>query len=174
MKNLENSELNLKHPEDLRCRICLLNDGNESLISPCKCKGTIAYVHLSCLERWLNVNGRHTCELCQYEFKVVQTPRYRMLEALRMWVRHPRIRIFIQVDLFIIVLLTFVNLGLIMVSLSGLVYFVKEETKLGMSQMWSTGAIIFFLIDLIIPWYRWWRRMVYIRLVLDYENRSEI
>lgn len=43
----------------------------------CRCKGTLAYVHLSCLERWLNQSCRTYCELCRYYFNAVETPRYR-------------------------------------------------------------------------------------------------
>ena len=38
------------------CRICLSED-NESLnplFSPCKCSGTMKYIHLDCLKEWLN------------------------------------------------------------------------------------------------------------------------
>lgn len=42
-----------------------------------RCKGTLAYVHLSCLERWLNQSCRTYCELCRYYFNAVETPRYR-------------------------------------------------------------------------------------------------
>ncbi|XP_011055336.1 PREDICTED: uncharacterized protein LOC105146636 [Acromyrmex echinatior] len=46
------------------------------------CKGTLAYVHLSCLERWLNQSCRTYCELCRYYFNAVETPRYRWSEAI--------------------------------------------------------------------------------------------
>lgn len=38
------------------CRICL-SDENETLnplFSPCKCAGTMQYIHLNCLQEWLN------------------------------------------------------------------------------------------------------------------------
>ncbi|KOX71695.1 hypothetical protein WN51_03406 [Melipona quadrifasciata] len=41
------------------------------------CKGSLAYVHLACLERWLNQSCRSYCELCRYHFNVIETPRYR-------------------------------------------------------------------------------------------------
>ncbi|KAJ2944832.1 hypothetical protein O0L34_g1726 [Tuta absoluta] len=47
------------------CRICMTR-GRERLISPCNCKGSLANVHLSCLERWLNQVGRNHCELCGF------------------------------------------------------------------------------------------------------------
>lgn len=50
------------------CRICQTTSASEILISPCNCKGTLAYIHLSCLECWLNQSGRNYCELCSFRF----------------------------------------------------------------------------------------------------------
>jgi hypothetical protein len=35
------------------CRICFEDECNEYLISPCKCKGSIKFVHSSCLSEWV-------------------------------------------------------------------------------------------------------------------------
>ncbi|XP_072760240.1 E3 ubiquitin-protein ligase MARCHF3-like isoform X2 [Anoplolepis gracilipes] len=83
------------------------------------CKGTLAYVHLSCLERWLNQSCRTYCELCRYYFNAVETPRYRWPESLRIWISHPRNRRNIQSDLLILTLLTIVTVGLAAVCLLG-------------------------------------------------------
>lgn len=32
------------------CRICLLSDPLEDLVSPCHCSGSLAVAHLACLE----------------------------------------------------------------------------------------------------------------------------
>merc|ERR1719428_779077 len=62
------------------CRICLQTGSNgeeDPLIRPCRCKGTIEYVHLGCLRHWikgrLNLSESSTsffyrplsCELCK-------------------------------------------------------------------------------------------------------------
>jgi len=52
--------------EKKECRICF-DEGadNDSLISPCKCKGTSAYVHKSCLTNWRNFNrDREAWNIC--------------------------------------------------------------------------------------------------------------
>ncbi|AFZ81211.1 hypothetical protein BEWA_006200 [Theileria equi strain WA] len=43
------------------CRICLCDDDDASgpLITPCKCKGTLTYVHLACIRSW--IKGRLNC-----------------------------------------------------------------------------------------------------------------
>ncbi|XP_047036901.1 uncharacterized protein LOC124642485 isoform X7 [Helicoverpa zea] len=78
------------------CRICMTR-GRERLISPCNCKGSLANVHLSCLERWLNQVGRNHCELCGFSYPAIRTPRYTVLQALRLWFGNPRNRSHLQV-----------------------------------------------------------------------------
>jgi len=50
----------------IMCRICHCDDVN--LISVCNCKGSMAYVHQDCLQKWLRINGNKSCELCKYNF----------------------------------------------------------------------------------------------------------
>nr|CAD7440601.1 unnamed protein product [Timema bartmani] len=59
------------------CRYCQTADESpEKLIMPCKCQGTMAFVHLTCLTRWLNSVGRTYCELCLTRYSVgVSVPR---------------------------------------------------------------------------------------------------
>ena len=45
------------------CRICQSN-GEEVLISPCKCAGSTKWVHESCLVKWFQVSQTSSCELC--------------------------------------------------------------------------------------------------------------
>jgi len=55
--------------EEKNCRFCLSNKNSDKnpLISPCKCKGSLEFVHLKCLNRWRRMdvqrNGR-ICSLC--------------------------------------------------------------------------------------------------------------
>ena len=66
------------------CRVCRLeadptDPDDEPLITPCKCNGSIAHIHQSCLEQWLNHQGKKpgeaTCELCTFQF--VFDPTYK-------------------------------------------------------------------------------------------------
>lgn len=163
------------------CRICQTNTANEVLISPCHCKGSMAYVHLSCLERWLNQSSRSYCELCKYQYNAVETQRYGLCESLWLWIRHPRNRTHVQSDLLIAVLLTIVTVGLVCVCVLGMHYFVLEARKLGMSRMWTKLVVCSFLGTVIVgyiitiyllvkdelaPWYHWWKNTVDVRLNL--------
>ncbi|XP_014608865.1 PREDICTED: E3 ubiquitin-protein ligase MARCH3-like [Polistes canadensis] len=127
------------------CRICHTNTVKEPLVSPCRCKGTLAHVHLSCLEKWLNQSCRSYCELCHYQYNAVETLRYNWPESLRIWITHPRNRRNVQSDLLIFTLLTVVMIGLIIVCLWGMHYFIIEGKKIGISKLWTRAVIWLFL-----------------------------
>lgn len=63
------------------CRICFAGAEDEPtlgrLISPCKCKGTMRYVHLQCLNRWRIVSRKKTsffqCDECKYSYSFHRT-----------------------------------------------------------------------------------------------------
>ncbi|XP_067137862.1 uncharacterized protein [Centruroides vittatus] len=57
------------------CKICHMSakDGDQ-LISPCRCAGTMQYIHCGCLMRWLEISSKKSrkppsCELCQYQYQ---------------------------------------------------------------------------------------------------------
>lgn len=45
------------------CRFCLDEDDPDNMISPCKCKGSIRFVHESCLTHWVSLD-RTTNKKC--------------------------------------------------------------------------------------------------------------
>ena len=47
----------------MSCRICF-EDCDEP--TQCLCKG---YVHQACLDRWLDISGRHNCEICLHPLR---------------------------------------------------------------------------------------------------------
>tara|TARA_B100000795_G_scaffold19451_1_gene12931 strand:+ start:3191 stop:4120 length:930 start_codon:yes stop_codon:yes gene_type:complete len=73
--NVENKvEHGIENDIDI-CRICFCENDDEdnSLISPCLCKGTQKYIHVNCLNEWRNVNinnpeKRDNCEICKFNF----------------------------------------------------------------------------------------------------------
>ena len=36
-----------------QCRICLQDDDQDDLVSPCECRGSCKHVHMGCLKRWI-------------------------------------------------------------------------------------------------------------------------
>jgi len=57
------------------CRICLTDDFEHNLFTPCKCTGSTRYVHPHCLLRWRKTSSQPLakiqCEICKayYKFK---------------------------------------------------------------------------------------------------------
>ena len=52
------------------CRVCRGNEEvGRPLYSPCRCLGSIAYVHQDCLERWLEHSHKSNCELCKASYR---------------------------------------------------------------------------------------------------------
>ncbi|XP_033891132.3 uncharacterized protein LOC117421180 isoform X2 [Acipenser ruthenus] len=51
------------------CRICHCEGDDESpLITPCRCTGTLHFVHQACLHQWIKSSDTRCCELCKYDF----------------------------------------------------------------------------------------------------------
>ena len=69
----------------MACRICFESEG--TLCAPCKCKGSIEYIHEECLLTWIRGNDeRSNCELCKepYAFDYNQSlERDRFIGPLR-------------------------------------------------------------------------------------------
>lgn len=82
------------------CRICLMETytKNDPLMTPCKCAGTMRYIHLKCLQQWLgskmtmrqsgntvSYSWKHLeCELCKEPFPLVISLEGRVVELVEM------------------------------------------------------------------------------------------
>ncbi|XP_032693376.1 E3 ubiquitin-protein ligase MARCH8 isoform X1 [Lontra canadensis] len=65
------------------CRICHCEGDDESpLITPCRCTGSLHFVHQTCLQQWIKSSDARCCELCKYEF-IMEVK----LKPLRKWER---------------------------------------------------------------------------------------
>ncbi|KAK7113807.1 E3 ubiquitin-protein ligase MARCHF8-like isoform X2 [Littorina saxatilis] len=68
------------------CRICHCEgeEGNK-LQSPCLCLGSLKYVHLRCLQKWIKSSEKISCELCRFEYiMTTKTKPFREWEKLDM------------------------------------------------------------------------------------------
>jgi len=52
------------------CRICLEPGGE--MLQPCDCSGSAANVHKDCLVKWLKISKRTSCEICLFEYLIVE------------------------------------------------------------------------------------------------------
>lgn len=170
------------------CRICHTNEQSEGLISPCLCKGSVAHIHKSCLEYWLSTSGILYCEICHYEFNTEQTLRYTFLEALRIWYKNTNNRGLLQIDCFMIFLLTAVTLGLTTVCLLGFHSYESQEKLSGISKYWTKGSLIIFICIVICvyviniffivkaqlgPFYNWWKSSRKVTLIIE-DHRKQV
>jgi len=60
------------------CRICSLSRSESAglrMIKPCKCKGTLEYVHIDCLNQWraTSTNAFYECQVCKYKYELRRT-----------------------------------------------------------------------------------------------------
>lgn len=73
------------------CRICQLpGDKEDFLFSPCRCSGTMMFVHYLCLLKWIEISTRKTkrpprCELCHFQY--VRHKRFKL--ALHSFIIQP-------------------------------------------------------------------------------------
>ena len=76
----------------MTCRICLEDSESGKLLDICECSGSCQYVHQKCLEQWIDVSRKKSCEICHAVYKhdyqpknlfndeiIEQTRRYEML-----------------------------------------------------------------------------------------------
>lgn len=66
--NVDGKEKGFEEPDT--CRICR-GEGSEDdqLFYPCRCSGSIKFVHQSCLVEWLSHSQKKYCELCKTPFR---------------------------------------------------------------------------------------------------------
>ncbi|ORY29145.1 hypothetical protein BCR39DRAFT_532887 [Naematelia encephala] len=51
------------------CRVCRVEgDDDDPLIYPCKCSGSVRYVHPSCFKSWLAHSQKQRCEICGHPY----------------------------------------------------------------------------------------------------------
>ncbi|KAK9696715.1 RING-variant domain [Popillia japonica] len=71
------------------CRICHGGESVANLITPCRCRGSIALAHLQCLEEWLKQSANSRCELCQHHYEIIREPKYNILWSIIVFLTHP-------------------------------------------------------------------------------------
>ncbi|KAM7347925.1 uncharacterized protein ACRADG_007401 [Cochliomyia hominivorax] len=53
------------------CRICRWNRSDMEIIKcPCLCKGSVGFIHLPCLKRWIMHRRDNHCEICNASFNL--------------------------------------------------------------------------------------------------------
>lgn len=97
------------------CRICRGEATElEPLFYPCKCSGSIKFVHQDCLMEWLSHSQKKHCELCKtpFRFTKLYAPNMPQILPTRVFARHLIIHAFKNMAIWIrFCLVVFVWLG---------------------------------------------------------------
>jgi hypothetical protein len=83
------------------CRICLYDteEKDNPLVNPCMCSGTMKYIHIQCLQKWVSSNRTikntdcttsytfkiHNCEVCKQPFKHQISYSGRNFDLFNIW-----------------------------------------------------------------------------------------
>ena len=51
------------------CRICYEESEIDNLISPCRCRGSLKWVHPKCLNEWVKVSKKWKCQHCLVNYQ---------------------------------------------------------------------------------------------------------
>jgi len=54
----------------MQCRICFEDGDETTLVTPCRCRGSSAYIHQTCLDRYIQYYPDRICRVCHEEFPV--------------------------------------------------------------------------------------------------------
>lgn len=60
--------IRFRRDEAMQCRICFEEGG--PVLSPCNCRGTAAYIHRQCLDRYIQHYPDRVCRVCRTEFSI--------------------------------------------------------------------------------------------------------
>ncbi|XP_068176885.1 uncharacterized protein marchf1 isoform X2 [Antennarius striatus] len=171
---LDDSELEV-------CRICHCEGDDEfPLIMPCRCTGSLSFVHQACLNQWIKSSDTRCCELCKFDF-VMETK----LKPLRKWEKlhmskNERRKIFCSVLFHLIAIVC------MLWSVYVLVKRTAEEIRLGKNGVlewpfWTklivvaigfTGGLIFMYIQCKV-YLQLWRRLKAFNRIITVQNCPE-
>ncbi|XP_072240969.1 uncharacterized protein marchf1 [Leuresthes tenuis] len=163
------------------CRICHCEgDDDCPLIMPCRCTGSLSFVHQSCLNQWIKSSDTRCCELCKYDF-IMETK----LKPLNKWEKlhmskSERRKIFCSVFFHLIAILFMLWSILILIKRT------TDEIRLGRNGVlewpfWtklivvaigSTGGLIFMYIQCKV-YLQLWRRLKAFNRIITVQNCPE-
>ncbi|TDL24001.1 hypothetical protein BD410DRAFT_786709 [Rickenella mellea] len=71
------------HEEVDTCRICSAPaEPDQPLYHPCKCSGTIRYIHQDCLTTWLAHSRKKSCDVCKHQYSFTKVYSQNMPKQL--------------------------------------------------------------------------------------------
>lgn len=160
----------------LFCRICRDTDGQGGggsvLVAPCRCRGSVARVHVGCLERWLAESDSTSCELCGHLYTTVRTPSYNVLASIPAWLisngNSDLLFDFVAFLIFTPVALLGTHLGL---SADDSAYF--QVSLMAAIDLVYSAWLAMRVHYHAMRWYSWWRRKCTVKIILDPEESKD-
>ncbi|KAM9770655.1 uncharacterized protein marchf1 isoform 2-T2 [Menidia menidia] len=163
------------------CRICHCEGDDECpLIMPCRCTGSLSFVHQTCLNQWIKSSDTRCCELCKFDF-IMETK----LKPLNKWEKlhmskSERRKIFCSVLFHLIAIVCMLWSVLILIKRT------VEEIRLGKNGVlewpfWTklivvaigfTGGLIFMYIQCKV-YLQLWRRLKAFNRIITVQNCPE-
>ncbi|XP_074546951.1 uncharacterized protein marchf1 isoform X1 [Halichoeres trimaculatus] len=138
------------------CRICHCEGDDECpLIMPCRCTGSLSFVHQACLNQWIKSSDTRCCELCKFDF-IMETK----LKPLRKWERlhmtkGERRKIFCSV------LFHLIALACMLWSVYILIKRTAEEIRLGKNEeLWRISLLKYSTPGGVLEWPFWTKLIV--------------
>ncbi|XP_036952457.1 uncharacterized protein DDB_G0284459 isoform X1 [Acanthopagrus latus] len=138
------------------CRICHCEGDDECpLIMPCRCTGSLSFVHQACLNQWIKSSDTRCCELCKFDF-VMETK----LKPLRKWeklnmTKGERRKIFCSVLFHLIAIVC------MLWSVYVLVKRTAEEIRLGKNEeLWRVTLLKYYTPNGVLEWPFWTKLIV--------------
>ena len=58
----------------MQCRICFEDGDATTLVTPCRCRGSSAYIHETCLDQYIQYYPDRICRVCHEQFPPSESP----------------------------------------------------------------------------------------------------
>lgn len=105
-----------------QCRICLDEEETDiNFIVPCKCRGSVKYIHRKCLDLWRSQNPQSDnfkrCNTCLFEYVIEQVPQNPEKERKRLE-EYNRL---VEWDVFIVVMII-----ILIISVTALLFYIMD------------------------------------------------
>ena len=74
----------IKNLEKKNCRICMCSKEKKGnpLIHPCKCCGSLKWIHKECLLKWITTSNNYECPQCKYKYIIKKQTKYPILSKI--------------------------------------------------------------------------------------------
>lgn len=167
------------------CRICFDDNKDEPIITPCHCKGTVAFVHRSCLEKWLAESNTTSCELCHHIYETERVPKYTAAQSIWKWFRNQPQQLGFHIrrtrgDLLACAILTPLAIVITYICLFSADYYNQRKFANIPAAKWTSISLLVMISIMLFgyyiwvyvvvgyhgrTWYYWWQRECIVRYI---------